>query len=330
MDSIAEGLTIDETRVNISPLVPCIILDYYHMRDWKKEVDEGKSDITSTQYIRKHNEHTLGVLLGRQIGHNIIISNAFGTKLSSTDKYIDEDYVDFMKKYLTKGTKETIVGMFYVSNEGQGFHNVEFMKAYNFFNLKVSDKNRTIILTIDGSLNKSSLNIRTFSQLSYSLGSIDQGLAVFNQVPHQIMTEHMSDIGLDTVLYGQENYDTLSVYWRKATESEPLTLEKIDVLKETQKIFDTTEKLKINISNISDMLESANTYVDDVIEGKIEGDPEIGRALSNCLSKISHITSDSIEKLLKDHYQDLLTLSKLTNQIKTQISTSFPRSSEIK
>jgi hypothetical protein len=330
MDSVPEGLTVDDTRVKISPLVPSIILDFYHMRDWKKEEDKANSDINNTKYVRKHNPHSLGVLLGKKVGHNVIVTNAFGASYGSSKSKLDEAYINFMVKYLTKGTKEIIVGMFYVNPKGKDFNNVEFLSAFNEINGKVDSKCKTILLNMDGSLDNPSLNIRTFTQLTHDLTQTNTVLAVFDKVPCEIITENMTDIGLDTVLYGQDNIDTLSVYWRKATNSEGLTLDKIDEIKGIQKLFDSTEKLKINIANIADMLEAAYSYVDDVIEGTIEGDQEIGRALNNCLSKISHINADSIESLLKDHYQDLLTLSKLTNQIKTQLSTSFPQNIEAK
>lgn len=328
MDSVPEGLAIDETRVKISPLVPSIILDYCHMRDWSKVAPESNNIMEEAVGVRKKNEHSLGVLLGRAVGNTITVTNAFGVKYNSAKPQLDKAYIEFMQKYLTKGTKETLVGMFYVNSGSQDINNVEFLKAYNQITTLVDSKIKTIVLNIDGDLKNPTLNIRVYAQLHYNLETTLSVLAVFDAIPYEIIKENMSDIGLDTVLYGQEHFDTLSVYWRKATKAQALTMDKVDQLQGAQKLFDNTEKLKLNISNISDMLEAAYNYVDDVIEGNIEGDPEIGRALNNCLSKISHIDSDSIENLLRDHYQDLLTLSKLTTQIKTQLLSSFPQSAE--
>lgn len=320
MDSIPEGLTVDEGRVRISPLVPSIILDYHHMRDWKRE-DEKE---------RENNEYSVGVILGKQIGNNAVITNAFGTKYTSGPTPIDQDYIKFMTKYLIKGTKEEIIGMFIVYNKGQDIDNVEYIKAFNLINTQISEKTKTILLTMDGTLEKPTLNMKTYTPLVHSLEITSSALAVFNNIPNEVITNNMTESGLDTVLHGQENFDTLSVYWRQATRSKELAYDEVDALKKTQKLYDTTEKIKLTISNISDMLEEAKEYVNNVVEGSIEGDPEIGRALNNCLSKISHISADSIEKLLKDHYQDLLTLCKLTNQIKTQLSNSLTQSTEIR
>lgn len=331
MDNIPVGLHVDDTLIKISPLVPSIILNYHNTRNAEKGDSSSNSNNNTSAGGNKGSaeDHSLGVLLGNKIGNTIMVTNAFGTKYISTEPYIDKSYVKFMKKYLTKNTDEVLVGMFYVSNESQEFNNIEFLTAYNAINLLLKSDIKAIILTMDASASNQSLNLRTFSQLDYNLGTTNECLAVFNDVPYEIIIEDDIEVGYDnTGLHGQEIFDTLSLYWRQATNSESLTMDKFDELKEMQKLFSTTEKLKINISYIAEMLNSAMKYVDDVVNGKISGDPEIGRALSSCLSKISDISFDSIETLLRDHYQDLLTLSKLTNQIKTQLSTSFSAQSE--
>jgi hypothetical protein len=128
MDSIPLGMTLDETRVKISPLVPSIILDY-NLRNWVKEENNEENTIGEVSYDIKINDYTIGVLLGVEIGSNVVITNAFGTKYKKDGK-LDEDYINFMVKYMTKGTKEAIVGMFHVSKINQDINEFEVVKAY--------------------------------------------------------------------------------------------------------------------------------------------------------------------------------------------------------
>jgi hypothetical protein len=190
--------------------------------------------------------------------------------------------------------------------------------------------NRPLLLTLDCSLTKNSLNIRTYLPLDFDFGNTAENMCIFVDTPNEVITDNMAATGLDTVLYGQENYDTLSVFWRDASDSTSITMDKIDELKKTQRLFDSGEKLKMNIEGISSLLKNAQEYVDSVEAGKIQGNANVDKALNTALSNVAHITPDSIEKLLKDHYQDLLYISKLTHLIKDQLLISEQLASEIK
>jgi hypothetical protein len=324
MDNIPEGMTLDGTKVRISPLVPSIILDYY-MRNWRKQ--EIGNTVESVEFEIKHNEYTVGVLLGVQIESNIVVTNAFGIKYEKNTKF-QKDYVDFMTKYLTKGTKEQIVGMFHVLRKGQDINEYDAMVAYA--QMTELAKRKWILLTIDGTLESDSLNMKTFLPLDIDFGETQESLWIFADTPHEVITENLSATGLDTVLYGQESYDTLSVFWRDAANAESLTLDKLDQLKNNQRLFSSGEKLKMNIESISTLLKNSKGYVDAVQSGEITSDTKIDRALNSALSKIAHVTPDSIERLLKDHFQDLLHISKLTNLIKDQLFISHKLTGEIK
>lgn len=329
MDSIAEGMTLDETRVRISPLVPSVILDYY-MRNWRKEESNEDSGFDKVELVRKHNDYTIGVLLGIEIEANVVVTNAYGVKYDRSVSSFNKDYSNFMMKYLTKGTKETVVGMFHVSKPGQDINDYGVMKAYATIRDEQNAKSKWILLTLDGSLEQPTLNMKTYFPLDFDFGSTAENLWVFVETPHEVITEDMAATGLDTVLFGQENYDTLSIYWREASNAESITLDKIEDLKRTQRLFSSGEKLKMNITSISALLENAREYVNGVEAGKIESDAKIDRALNSALSKIAHVTPESIENLLKDHYQDLLYISKLNNLIKDQLLISQKLTSQIK
>lgn len=309
MDSIPLGMTLDDTRVRISPLVPSIILDY-NMRNWRKEEVKERSNMDHTEYTKKHNEYTIGVLLGVEIEANIIVTNAFGLKWEETSTPFNKEYNDFMVKHLTKGTKEGIVGMFHVSKKGQDINDFEVMRAFATIREEQQNtKSKCILLSLDGTLEKPTLNMKTYFSLSYSLGETAENLCIFVDTPHEVIVDR--------------------VFWQEANTSESITKNKFQDYDKTHKLFESGEKLKLNISNIAALLDIAREYVDGVQAGKLEGDTKIDRALNSALSKIAHVTPDSIEVLLKDHYQDLLYISKLTSLIQDQLLISKKLNKEI-
>lgn len=174
----SEGLTYDNTRVKISPLVPSIILDY-QTRNWKKIQDEKNTTINSVNYLRIFNEYTLGVLLGIEIGSNIIITNAFGVNFDSDKHLIDDDYVEFMKKYLSYGTKEKIVGMFHITKNNQDLNDIGVMMAFSQITKKQDAKQKSIILTTSSESLKDtdgSLQLNAFLYFPFKFGETSSNL----------------------------------------------------------------------------------------------------------------------------------------------------------
>lgn len=172
--------------------------------------------------------------------------------------------------------------------------------------------------------------MKTFFLLDYDFGTTAENLCIFVDTPHEVITDDLTATGLDTVLFGQENYDKLGINMKDAAQTESITLDQIEDIKQKQKLFNSNEMLKTNIKNITALLQNARVYVDKVESGEKERNSKIDRALNNALGKIAHVTPESLEKLLKDHHQDLLYVGKLTSLIKDQLFISKKLASEIK
>jgi hypothetical protein len=98
------------------------------MRNFRKEEVQATQTVDNVEYKHTQNEYTVGVLLGTQIESNIVVTNAFGVKYDyNKNKTLDRDYLTFMSKYLTKGTKETMLGMFHVQHQGQDINDLSVM-----------------------------------------------------------------------------------------------------------------------------------------------------------------------------------------------------------
>ena len=67
-------------------------------------------------------------------------------------------------------------------------------------------------------------------------------------------------------------------------------------------LFDNTRILEMNVESIASSLEEIKEYVSLVNEGKIEGDPRIGRLLTQALSSVSQVDPSEAQKMLPEHY----------------------------
>ena len=79
------------------------------------------------------------------------------------------------------------------------------------------------------------------------------------------------------------------------------------------------------ISVMGDLIEdisSLTDYVNSVVEGKVEGDPEIGVALQNALSNVNAFKANEVNTQLQDKMQDLLMVAYLSSVMKTQLRVS--------
>lgn len=70
---------------------------------------------------------------------------------------------------------------------------------------------------------------------------------------------------------------------------------------------------------IGTMLDEALAYVGEVCEGKVPGDAEIGRYLSESIQAVPRLTRDQFEKLFGDSIQDVLLVMYLSNITKMQL-----------
>mmetsp|Transcript_6629 Transcript_6629/g.5732 ORF Transcript_6629/g.5732 Transcript_6629/m.5732 type:complete len:185 (+) Transcript_6629:422-976(+) len=176
-------------------------------------------------------------------------------------------------------------------------------------------------MTLDGTPDVQTLNIQTYLPLGVDFGSTQENLCIFLDTPHEIITENMAEATFGTIVPGQDR-EALSAYWKGITQSEHLTKEKFMKIKEKTNVYESGERIKINIEEITHILKNARDYVEGVEAGRIEGDSQIDLALNSALSKIGHVTPDSVNTLVKDHYEDLAYIEKLADLIKDQLALS--------
>lgn len=96
----------------------------------------------------------------------------------------------------------------------------------------------------------------------------------------------------------------------------------IEALKDTltDKLTGEIEGLDATVGKLQTLLDVVYKYVDDVVEGRVEGNKEVGRYLADSLSSIPHIDPEEFEALFNDSVQDVLLVSYLASLTRTQLA----------
>lgn len=74
--------------------------------------------------------------------------------------------------------------------------------------------------------------------------------------------------GLDVVFYGQDHYDTMAIM---QSEKE-IDYNTIPDLKEKQKLYSNKDLMSKNFGEVIDNLTECEKYIQEVVDGKREGD----------------------------------------------------------
>ena len=67
-----------------------------------------------------------------------------------------------------------------------------------------------------------------------------------------------------------------------------------------------------NFQEVIENLSECENYIEDVLDGKIEGDSELGRTLEDCLGQFSTDDMDLLESLVASNFEDALLISSLS------------------
>ena len=129
---------------------------------------------------------------------------------------------------------------------------------------------------------------------------------IFTECPYAITLKEYEKTGLDIIFYGQDHCDTMAILMDKVEKDD------IPRLKETQKLVSNKELMSKNFQEVIENLTQCESYINDVLEGNIEGDSELGRNLDNCLGQFSTDSMDLLESLIASNYEDALMINSLS------------------
>jgi translation initiation factor 3 subunit F len=77
--------------------------------------------------------------------------------------------------------------------------------------------------------------------------------------------------------------------------------------------------LQVSMEKLLELLETASTYVNGVVDGSTPPDATLGRQIADTLAAVPRIRPEIFDKIFQDSLQDLLMVTYLSNITKTQL-----------
>ena len=74
------------------------------------------------------------------------------------------------------------------------------------------------------------------------------------------------------------------------------------------------------VGPLLEMLETASTYVDEVVDGKKQPEDIIGREIAATLAAVPRVRPEVFDRVFNDSLQDLLMATYLSNLTRTQLA----------
>lgn len=153
---------------------------------------------------------------------------------------------------------------------------------------------KPIILTFDPELNNNKLDIKvSINQILNALIffifilqvlSIQSFFlaecALFSELPYKFNLDSYDKTGLDVLFYGQDHYDTMAIL----DDKKDISQETIGDLLKKQKILSNRQLMLKNFGKLIENLSDCETYIQSIIDGNQDADPEIGHLLNQALS----------------------------------------------
>lgn len=232
-------------------------------------------------------DRVIGTLLGSVLPDGTVdIRNSYAVPHNeSLDQVaLDIDYHhNMLSSHQKVNPKEVIVGWF---STGFGVTGGSAL-IHEFYSREISNP---IHLTVDTGFMTGEASIKAFVSVNLSLG--DQQLAAqFQEIPLDLRMVEAERVGFD-------------------------------VLKTTtvNKLPNDLEGMEASMQHLLALIDEVYKYVDDVTDGRVAPDNDIGRFISETVATIPKFSSQACDKLVNDSLQDNLLLLYLSSIMRTQLS----------
>ncbi len=211
---------------------------------------------------------------------------------------INKDYNrDMFGFHRRNNKKEVIVGWYATTTAKGEFISDNSSLIHEYYSHEIDNP---IHLVVDTTLLGDKISVRGFVGRETAIG--DEVVA--NSFQEVKVDVHLTDYEA-TILHYSVKGQTLEKGWKKPVVTAPLP-------KSTFAVTDSLTKLQ-------SILDSLQTYVDGVVEGKITPDRETGIAISDTLNTVGPQMLSALQaNNLQQRYQDLLMISYLSTLAQTQ------------
>lgn len=242
------------------------------------------------QYIRRNEgRRVIGTLTGHLSEGIIEIHNCFPVPHTEGEQVgVDMEFLHNMLDLHHKvSPKEAIVGWFSTGNE----INETSAMIHDFYGKEISHP--PIHLVVDTNLTNYTLSVKAFISNNIT----------FNEKP---LGSQFIPISLEIQSFDEEKIGVDLLSQSKDSES-PTSLQS------------DLGGIETSVKKLDEMLTQTLEYVNKVVEGKVEGDKEVGRFLTDSVAAMPKIDPATLDKMFSSSLQDLLLVVYLANLTRTQL-----------
>ncbi|XP_009403465.2 eukaryotic translation initiation factor 3 subunit F-like [Musa acuminata AAA Group] len=251
-------------------------------------------------YVRRPDQadRVIGTLLGTVSGGVVEIKNSYAVphNESADQVALDVEYHRNMyMSHLKVNPKEVLVGWY---STGFGVSGGSAL-IHDFYVKELKDSTKDIReaqnsvppvhLTVDTVFSNGEASIKAYMSVNLSLG--DRSLAAqFQEIPLDLRMIEAERVGFD-------------IFKKTAVDKLPNDL----------------EGMEASMERLYALIDDAYKYVDDVVEGRVNPDNDIGRFLSDTLASVPKMSPIAFDKVFNDRVQDNLALVYLSSLIRAQL-----------
>jgi len=248
---------------------------------------------------RKENDSSrvIGTLLGERKGNEVFVKSSFPVPHTETEDQIvlsNETLETLLQLHKKVNPNEIVVG-WYSTGDSLSYTSTLVHQVY-----RAKFPGESLVhLTVDVKCTNFKMAIKTYVESSLKIGK-KSVVSRFDAVPIRIFANEAEKIGIDALINGQADNDTLDA---------------------PASIWSDFDNLERSMNKLLDLLEALSKYTKKAMaSGGKDGDPEVGRAVANALATIPHMDSAAFEKLFNSNVQDLLMVIYLSNLTKAQLA----------
>ncbi|KAJ3074081.1 hypothetical protein HK102_005876 [Quaeritorhiza haematococci] len=249
----------------------------------------------------------IGALLGvrSEDGSEVEIRNCFPLAYSETSDQqvvVDADYLGQMYGLHQRvNSKEVIVGWYATGIE----INPNSVWIHEFFANETTPF-QPVHLLMDTKMTNDKMGIKAFVSSQVGVPDTEHPGSMFLQVPCDVKYFDAERSGLD-IISQAKNATTSS----SSDDLNPPT---------TSTLLSDMDNLEKSIHSTQQMLDTIQSYVQDVMKGERKASSAIGRYLMDTISSIPRVDPEEFEKMFNKHLQDVLMVVYLANLTRTQLA----------
>ncbi|KAB2063969.1 hypothetical protein ES319_A10G256200v1 [Gossypium barbadense] len=239
-------------------------------------------------YVRRPDqaERVIGTLLGSVLPDGTVdIRNSYAVPHTESAEQVALDieyHHNMLVSHQKVNPKEVIVGWY---STGLGVTGGSAL-IHDFYSREVSNP---IHLTVDTGFRNGEGTVKAFVSVNLALG--DRQLAAqFQEIPLDLCMVEAERVGFD-------------------------------ILKKTavDKFPNDLEGMEVTMGRLLALIDDVYKYVDDVVEGRVPADNNIGRFIAETVASLPKLSPPAFDKLMNDSLQDQLLLLYLSSIARTQL-----------